>query len=406
VLLLVTIGLVVVAAVTLVIGFVSNQLTPIYISIACSFVAAVVLALFSRLSRRRAAHVTSASGPEPLTATGPTLAADPSFARQPERQVTTTMPAVAPAASYVRPQEAEVAPAVVAVASGRGAQPIPAAEWDEPIFPIEDYDDLRVIEILPLLPELDADELEEVRAHEAAGRNRPSVITRIDRILDGEDIDEEEEEEDEVPVAAASSRAARRVPDLPIEEYDELRVAEILPLLSELEPDELDQIADHERDGANRNTILNRIERLQRAYAEDEMVPVVAASAVAKRRASAPATPPRRAPAKVAPSPRKAPAKKATAKKASAVVTRAPATTRGATTKRAAASAPVRRAAATAKQAPAKAAGRATAGRAAQPSGRAAASKATGRTAKTTKSAAPAKKAAPAKTAGRTTKRR
>ena len=52
-LLLVTIGLVVVAAVALVIGFVSSTVAWIYVSIACSAVAGLVLYLFSRMSRRR-----------------------------------------------------------------------------------------------------------------------------------------------------------------------------------------------------------------------------------------------------------------------------------------------------------------------------------------------------------------
>ena len=46
-------------------------------------------------------------------------------------------------------------------------------DWDEdPIFPIEDYDELLVSEILPLLPELDADELHEVREREESGKGR------------------------------------------------------------------------------------------------------------------------------------------------------------------------------------------------------------------------------------------
>ena len=53
VLLLVTIGLVVVGAVSLVIGFVSNSLGPIYLSIACSVIAGIVLVVFSRMARRQ-----------------------------------------------------------------------------------------------------------------------------------------------------------------------------------------------------------------------------------------------------------------------------------------------------------------------------------------------------------------
>ena len=48
----------------------------------------------------------------------------------------------------------------------------------------------------------------------------------------------------------------------PIEDYDDLRVNEIMPLLPELYDDELEMVAERERDGANRATILNRIAEL------------------------------------------------------------------------------------------------------------------------------------------------
>jgi hypothetical protein len=51
VLLLVTIGLVLIAAVTLVIGFVSNSLAPIIVSIVCSALAAIVLPVYYKMHR-------------------------------------------------------------------------------------------------------------------------------------------------------------------------------------------------------------------------------------------------------------------------------------------------------------------------------------------------------------------
>jgi hypothetical protein len=54
-------------------------------------------------------------------------------------------------------------------------------------FPIEDYDYLRVAEILPLLPELDDKELVEVLLHEQAGANRVAVVDRIDALLEGDE---------------------------------------------------------------------------------------------------------------------------------------------------------------------------------------------------------------------------
>jgi hypothetical protein len=44
---------------------------------------------------------------------------------------------------------------------------------------IEDYDDMRVSEILPLLPELYDDELDIVYAHEKMTLARPEILTKI-----------------------------------------------------------------------------------------------------------------------------------------------------------------------------------------------------------------------------------
>jgi hypothetical protein len=56
---------------------------------------------------------------------------------------------------------------------------------DDLMFPIEDYDDLRVSEILPLLPELYDDELELVAERERGGAARSSILNRIDELLGG-----------------------------------------------------------------------------------------------------------------------------------------------------------------------------------------------------------------------------
>jgi hypothetical protein len=60
-----------------------------------------------------------------------------------------------------------------------------AASSPASVFPIADYDELRVAQILPLLSELDPDELEEVAAWESQRANRRSVLSRIDRLLQG-----------------------------------------------------------------------------------------------------------------------------------------------------------------------------------------------------------------------------
>jgi hypothetical protein len=194
------------------------------------------------------------------------------------------------------PEEPEAAGAVQEPVAGEA----PAAESDEPEvddaagLAIADYDTLTVRQILPLLVELDDDELDEVREYEEAHLARESILIRIEDLLEEPYEDEAPEEEFEDDDAAApppprataaaappateppaGEAAAADVPAyeddgagaedmFPIADYDDLRVAEILPLLSQLEPDELEVVAEHEEQLANRSTILNRIDRLLR----------------------------------------------------------------------------------------------------------------------------------------------
>jgi hypothetical protein len=305
VLLLVTIALVLVAAVALVIGFVSNQLPPIYLSIVCSFVAAVVLAFFSRLNRRRVSPA-GGHGPAPLvdesppaayqrSSAAPAARAIPIHEDDEEEEVEEEYAPTAHDTRVLTPviEDRTVAPLRPATPTPppRGpvpATPVPAGRYpedeeeeegwdDEPIFPIEDYDLLRVAEILPLLRELDPDELEEVRDREEAGRSRATILNRIDQLLgQGEAFT------DEVPISRRPAEASAPPPIpppppipepapimaeapepvFPIADYDELRVAQILPLLSQLDPDELEEVGDWERQRANRRSILSRIDRL------------------------------------------------------------------------------------------------------------------------------------------------
>jgi hypothetical protein len=290
VLLLVTIGLVVIAAVALVIGFVSNQLPPIYISIGCSFVAAVVLALFSRLSRRQAAQATArGAAPSPLFGTEEIAPATAST----DILVRAGVPRFEDEEEVEAGPPAEIRPVAVA------AEPM----WAETVFPIAEYEELRVAEILPLLPELDADELEQVRDHEQSGRNRATILSRISQLLASAPAGVEwgiEEELAPPPLPAPPPRVA-----FPIADYEQLRVAEILPLLSQLEPNELELVDYRERSTANRDTILNRISQLQETPGR-----VRAAAPATGREAAAKKAPAKKAPAK------KAPAKRTAAKKA------------------------------------------------------------------------------------------
>ncbi len=323
-LLLVTIGLVLVAAVTLVIGFVSNTLAPIVVSIICSFSAAVVLTIFYRMNRARrapaggqpsplvdttppvfsrTASATAPPTPSARVVTGPGAAPPSSFAPPPQyaeppaygddrprfaeppmavdrptrqfRRVppqaptapsedadapsdTTEMPvAAARPEPLAVPETPDLSGSDVAAASSTLPEADRAGEWGDGLpFPIEDYDDLRAVEILPLLPELDDDELGEIRAYEQSHRNRLAIIGRIDALVAESLPEPEAEGADEIEGSA--------LPDsgLPIADYDFLGVSEILPLLAELDEDELESIRSYEEAGRGRATILYRIDAL------------------------------------------------------------------------------------------------------------------------------------------------
>jgi hypothetical protein len=325
-LLLVTIGLVIVGAVSLVIGFVSNSLAPIYISIACSVIAGAVLVVFSQMSRRKAAEVPggAATGPAPL-ATDTTSA------------VTAGEPTMATTAAAVEEHVGE--------AQAAAAAPVAAAPAAD-VFPIEDYDSLRVNQILPLLDELDLDELDFVREREEPGKNRTTIIKRVDELIDELEAEEpaaasvaavaEAPSPAAVAEAVAAPVAAPSTEGFPIADYDDLSVAEILPLLDELDDDELEMVAEREEQGKNRQTIIKRIDAIF-----EEPLPVAAEEAAAAPVEEAPV----KKAVKKAAAKKAAPAKKATAVKKAAAKKAAPAK----------AAAPAKKAAAK-KAAPAKAA--------------------------------------------------
>jgi hypothetical protein len=171
----------------------------------------------------------------------------------------------------------------------------PIEEYDDLEFPIADYDELRVAEILPLLEELEPDEIEVVRHREMSGRNRGAVLRKLDELSGGvgpapagrgpaapvangtrqspavephgddsyddepsgydEDYDSAEEE------YADDGRDDRHVA-FPIADYDDLRLTEVLPLLPQLEPVELELVRQRELQGERRATLLNRIDAL------------------------------------------------------------------------------------------------------------------------------------------------
>ena len=349
-LLLVTILLVVVGAISLVIGYVQSETVPIFVSIGCSIVAGALLLIFTRMTAKTQKSESSSGSPAPS-----------GFAPS-ER--TDAVPAMA-GTGFLGRRSSEEAFAGDSDAADAGGTALarydadddddePAADDD---FPIERYDSRRVGEILPLLAELDVDELDVVREHEERGKGRATVLARIDQLteqLEAEDRDEAEhrfdapvadDHDDEVrpaPSAASPVRVAALPMDddyFPIEDYDDLRASEILPLLPELDDDELDMVRERERTGSSRASILHRIDALLEVepaaagpgpvpHEEPEPEPVVVASGPVRKARST------RAPAVEAPA-TKVPARrttKAAPVKASVakVPTKAPRTTKAA----------------------------------------------------------------------------
>lgn len=387
-LLLVTILLVLVAAVTLLIGIFSDNLALIFVSIGASALAAIVLAVLSQVSKRKGREAT-ATGAEPLPtrasvnvganreATGQQAAADIASVGEP-----VSVPADAPTTSM---------PAVGSAAD----------------LPIADYDSLRVNEILPALDDLDLDQLEAVARHEENNKNRTTVLNRIDDLMDeleaqeaggatagasgttgvAEAAVESIETLGEPVVAPLGGSSAASSDGFPIPDYDDLDEDELIARLEELDADELELVADREEAGPNRDAVLDAID--DRLDILEGIVPAPPAKA-----AVATKTPAKKAPAKSA---AKTAAKKATptaTRKASAATPAkraAASTAKKATTsaKRSAAAAPAKKSAASATK---KAAAKAPAKKAT-----ATAAKATKKAGTTAKKAAPVKKASAAK---------
>ena len=243
---LVALGLVVVGALSLVIGFLTEATALIYLSITCSVVAFLALVVLARMTKRSDAMVAEGAGagwpppgaaPAPAPASAPAVADDAATPEPtPEAEPTTTMAAVASS-----PVEADDTTTV------------------DDDFPIPGYDRMGVTQILPRLDDLDIEELELVRDHEEEGRNRTSILRRVDRLIDD--------------LEAELAEAEDEIPEEDIEDYDALRVSEILPLLATLDRDQLAQVRQREEQGRNRSTILRRLDLLEAQLEEAEAEP-------------------------------------------------------------------------------------------------------------------------------------
>ena len=301
-LVLVSFGLVLLATILLVVGLLTDDgLTLIYFSIAASFTAAVVLYLAFRKARPKAD--TDLVPPTPIAPEG----AEEDEAA-PRREPTLVAPAVTTPEAVVAATEEPEADA------DEVSEPVPtgvrkrADDWTadddwaddgefDAEFPIADYDDLAVAEIMPLLPQLYSDELGIVAERERTGKKRSTILARLDELaatgtvadaLEAEIIDEAPAAEPMPEAAAAAAAAvgsrdetlstprpaapAPQVPSLaeddgddgyvfPIADYDELSVDQIVPLLAQLEDDELEEVKEREAAGQGRKTVIAEIDR-------------------------------------------------------------------------------------------------------------------------------------------------
>lgn len=127
-------------------------------------------------------------------------------------------------------------------------------------FPIDRYDELRVTEILPLLTNLDAEDLKMVREEEAAGKARASILARIDGLLGRSTTGARSTTAAKRPAAAAKKAPSRAAANLPIDDYDNLNVAQIVARLMSLSQAELRQVRTYEKRHKNRAGVLTRID--------------------------------------------------------------------------------------------------------------------------------------------------
>ena len=242
--LLVSFLLVIVATIFLVSGlFLTKDLALIFISIGCSAVAGLVLVVAVLRSRPK-----------------PTDAAPIEAETGGDRRVSASGPATATAAGAA--------------------------------FPIENYDSLEVVDVLPLLGELSPGALEQVRAREAGGRAHPWVLARIDALLESEeetgewetgDLGAEDAWAEPQPEWAETGEGSSEwtasdfelessadggygeleiARDFPIADYHNLRATDILAMLSNLDEEDLKLVREVEAGGKARTSILSRIDAL------------------------------------------------------------------------------------------------------------------------------------------------
>jgi hypothetical protein len=138
-------------------------------------------------------------------------------------------------------QQGAEAASQAAQQAARGAEQVAqegavAAERVAPGVSIEDYDNLNVAEIVEQLENLSVDELQRVRAYEQQNKDRDTLLEQIDRSM---------------MVATG----------VPIRDYDNLNVGEIVEQLENLSAEELQAARAYEQQNKDRDTLLEQIER-------------------------------------------------------------------------------------------------------------------------------------------------
>src|SRR5215217_6310888 len=138
-------------------------------------------------------------------------------------------------------QQGAEAASQAAQQAARGAEQVAqegavAAERVAPGVSIEDYDNLNVAEIVEQLENLSVDELQRVRAYEQQNKDRDTLLEQIDRSM---------------MVATG----------VPIRDYDNLNVGEIVEQLENLSAEELQAARAYEQQNKDQDTLLEQIER-------------------------------------------------------------------------------------------------------------------------------------------------
>ena len=283
--------LVLVATVLLVLGLLGDDgLTLIYLSIASSVAAAAVLVVALRSNKPKAADILAASTALPVL-THETV--------EPATDDATEIAPAADADAWLASDQAEWSDSAAAVDVDE------LDEGEEVDFPIADYDTLTVGQILPLLPQLYADEIDVVEERERLTKARPQVLAKLAELRDAPSVSD--------PLASytEATSASDDWDDedwFPIEDYEVLSAAQILPLLPELDDEELMMVRTRELSLGRRRSLLDEIDRALGVTPAPEPEP-------------APPTAPKPRAATVKPAPARkaaAPSKPAGAKKAAA----------------------------------------------------------------------------------------